>query len=78
MRPVVGDWYGAGKANIGVYDPQTGTWHLDDGNETWDDCESAVDLCIASFGAPGSYPVIKKSSDADQIVIGFFQRRSPK
>ncbi len=73
MRPVVGDWYGAGRANIGVYDPQTGTWHLDDGNDNWDDCESAVDLCITSFGAPGSYPVIKKSSDADQIIIGFFQ-----
>ena len=74
MRPVVGDWYGTGKTNIGVYDPQTGTWHLDDGNETWDDCESGVDLCIASFGAPGSYPVTKTLSDTDQIVIGFFQR----
>jgi hypothetical protein len=74
MRPVVGDWYGTGKTNIGVYDPQTGTWHLDDGNGTWDDCESGVDLCIASFGAPGSYPVTKTLSDTDQIVIGFFQR----
>jgi len=73
MRPVVGDWYGTGKTNIGIYVPQTGTWHLDDGNGIWDDCESGVDLCIASFGAPGSYPVTKESSDADQIVIGFFQ-----
>ena len=73
MRPVVGDWNGAGKTNIGVYEPWTGTWHLDDGNGSWDDCDSAVDLCITSFGAPGSYPVTKELSDADQIVIGFFQ-----
>jgi uncharacterized protein (DUF2141 family) len=73
MWPVVGDWYGAGKTNVGVYEPWTGTWHLDDGNGTWDDCESTVDLCITSFGAPGSFPVTKESSDADQIVIGFFQ-----
>jgi hypothetical protein len=73
MRPVVGDWYGTGKTNIGVYEPWTGTWHLDDGNGTWDDCESTVDLCITSFGAPGSFPVTKESSDADQLVIGFFQ-----
>lgn len=74
MRPVVGDWYGTGRTNIGVYEPQTGIWHLDDGNDTWDDCESGLDLCIASFGAPGSYPVVKTLSDTDQIVIGFFQR----
>jgi hypothetical protein len=73
MRPVVGDWYGDGKTNIGVYEPLTGTWHLDDGNGTWDDCDSAIDLCITSFGAPGSFPVTKESSDADQILIGFFQ-----
>jgi len=73
MWPVVGDWYGTGKTNIGVYEPSTGTWHLDDGNGTWDNCDSAIDLCISSFGAPGSFPVTMESSDADQIIIGFFQ-----
>ena len=73
MWPVVGDWYGTGETNIGVYDPWTGTWHLDDGNGSWDNCDSAIDLCISSFGAPGSFPVTKESSDVDQIFIGFFQ-----
>ena len=75
MRAVVGDWYGTGKTNIGVYDPWTGTWHLDDGNGSWDNCDLAIDLCISSFGAPGSFPVAKESSDSDQIVIGYFQPR---
>jgi hypothetical protein len=31
MLPVVADWQGTGKTSIGVFEPNTGNWHLDNG-----------------------------------------------
>jgi Divergent InlB B-repeat domain len=43
-RPIVGDWTGDGKANIGIYRPATGEWFLDaNGNGKWDSC--GTDAC---------------------------------
>ena len=45
--PVVGDWNGDGKTNIGIY--RNGAWYLDkNGNGKWDGC--SVDTCLATFG----------------------------
>ncbi len=45
--PVVGDWNGDGKTNIGIY--RNGAWYLDkNGNEKWDGC--ALDFCLPAFG----------------------------
>ena len=45
--PVVGDWNGDGKTNIGIY--RNGAWYLDkNGNGKWDGC--AIDTCMPIFG----------------------------
>ena len=45
--PVVGDWNGDGKTNIGFY--RNGAWYLDkNGNGKWDGC--AIDACLPAFG----------------------------
>jgi Divergent InlB B-repeat domain len=56
--PVVGDWTGAGIANIGVYRPATGEWFLDlNGNGQWDGC--GIDACIQFRGkSEGDLPVV--------------------
>jgi hypothetical protein len=57
--PVVGDWSGTGRAQIGVFDPSTGMWELDrNGNGIFDGC--TVDLCLGPFGQPGDLPVAGK------------------
>jgi hypothetical protein len=33
------DWYGRGQTNIGVFDPDTGSWHLDNSDGTWNNSE---------------------------------------
>ena len=78
MLPIVGDWFGTGKTNIGVFDPNTGKWHLDNGNRAWDACETtaAGDFCIADFGDPGSFPVVKEIRDSERLIIGTFQPRT--
>jgi uncharacterized repeat protein (TIGR02543 family) len=56
--PVAGDWTGTGKAQIGIFDPITGTWELDrNGNGVFDGCE--VDLCFGPLvqPQPGDLPV---------------------
>jgi hypothetical protein len=32
MLPLVADWEGTGRPSIGVFEPNTGSWHLDNGN----------------------------------------------
>ncbi len=55
--PVVGDWNGAGIAQIGVFTPQTGMWMLDaNGNGKADSC--TIDRCYGPFGSPGDLPIV--------------------
>jgi hypothetical protein len=57
--PVVGDWTGTGKAQIGVFDSSIGMWELDtNGNGTFDGC--TVDACLGPFGQPGDLPIVGK------------------
>jgi hypothetical protein len=32
MLPLVADWEGTGRPSIGVFEPNTGNWHLDNGS----------------------------------------------
>jgi hypothetical protein len=55
--PVVGDWAGTGKTQIGVFRESTGDWFLDfNGNGRWDGC--SVDKCLPGFGQDGDLPVV--------------------
>jgi hypothetical protein len=72
MLPVVADWDGSGHTSIGVFEPNTGSWHLDNGNGKWDDCSSTGDTCVTTYGDTGSYPVVKALS-AEKLVVGTFQ-----
>ncbi|HVO92708.1 MAG TPA: hypothetical protein VMT22_07700, partial [Terriglobales bacterium] len=72
MLPVVADWDGSGHTSIGVFEPNTGNWHLDNGNGTWDDCTSTGDICVTTYGGPNSLPVVKELS-AEKLVLGTFQ-----
>jgi len=75
-RPIIGDWFGGGKSNIGVFDPNTGAWHLDDGDGQWGACGSSRDICVASFGQPGTLPVVKDLVSVNKVIIGTFQAQS--
>ncbi len=66
--PVVGDWDGDGKAEIGVF-RNNGQWFLDaNGNGVWDGCVS--DLCW-SFGASGK-PVVGDWNNDGKTKVGVF------
>jgi hypothetical protein len=71
--PIVGDWIGDEKSKIGVFEPNTGAWHLDDGDGKWGACGTSGDICIDSFGGPGRLPVAKDLTAADRVMIGTFQ-----
>ena len=48
--PVVGDWNGDGKTNIGFY--RNGAWYLDkNANGQWEGC--TIDACLPAFGGFG-------------------------
>ena len=69
--PVVGSWSGNGISNIGTFTPSTGTWQLDtNGDGVFLNC--AVDTCIESFGQPGDFPVTRKITGLDGIIIGTY------
>jgi hypothetical protein len=74
--PIIGDWFGSGKSHIGVFEPNTGDWHLDDGDGQWDGCGSGGDICIALFGQPGMLPVARELATANRVIIGTFQAQS--
>ena len=66
--PVVGDWDGDGKAEIGVF-RNNGLWFLDaNGNGIWDGC--GTDLCL-SFGASGK-PVVGDWNNDGKAKVGVF------
>jgi hypothetical protein len=50
--PVVGDWDGDGRTNIGMFDPATAKWYLRNWNSP-----GAPDLNPFAFGMPGWVPV---------------------
>ena len=55
--PVIGDWDGTGRSQIGIFRPDTGEWLLDlNGNGKWDD---GIDLHL-SYGQPGDVPIVGK------------------
>jgi hypothetical protein len=71
-RPVVvGDWNRTGNALIGSFDPTSGRWYLDNGNNRWDGCQ--VDTCIDSFGQPGDLPVVGDWDGTGVFKIGLFR-----
>jgi hypothetical protein len=74
MRPVSGDWNGTGTSSIGTFDIATGSWHLDNGNYSWDNCGVAedLDLCFTSSGQQGATPVVKENSNG-QLNIGTYR-----
>jgi len=74
--PIVGDWFGDEKTKIGVFEPSSGAWHLDDGDGQRGVCGTDGDICIVSFGSAGMVPVAKDLTAEDRIVIGTFQAQS--
>ncbi len=72
MLPVVADWGGTGRTSVGVFEPNTGTWHLDNGNGKWDACSSTGDICVTTYGSSGSFPVVRELS-SEKLLVGTFQ-----
>jgi hypothetical protein len=69
--PVVGDWNGDGKTEIGIFRPSSGTWYLDfNGDGLFDNC--VVDKCI-SWGGAGDTPVVGDWSGDLKTKIGIFR-----
>ena len=74
--PLVGDWNGSGKSNLGVYDPFHKDWELDlNGNANWDGCK--IDRCYNFAIAPKStddeIPLIGSWDGAAKDSIGVFK-----
>jgi hypothetical protein len=71
--PVVGDWTGTGSTLLGVFDPNTRVWQLDqNGNDSWEGC--AVDLCLGPFWIRSGLPVAGRwlaASTKDAIGLFF-------
>jgi hypothetical protein len=53
--PVAGDWFGLGRASVGLFRPATRRWLIDNGNFTWQGC--LVEKCVGPFGQDGDQPV---------------------
>jgi hypothetical protein len=70
--PVVGDWYGVGSEQIGVFLPRYGKWYLDvNGNGAWDGC--SVDKCLGRFGKKGDIPVVGDWDGTGNVRIGVYR-----
>ena len=53
-RPVVGDWNGDGKSDIGIFRPSSGIWNPDsNGNHVWEGSDTSV-----SWGYLGIYRLL--------------------
>jgi Divergent InlB B-repeat domain len=60
---------------IGIYRPSTGEWFLDqNGSGAWDNCQ--IDLCVESYGAAGSVPVVGEWDAFGVTQIGLFGAQS--
>lgn len=75
--PVVGDWMETGSTLLGVFDPNTRVWQLDqNGNDSWEGC--AVDLCLGPLWMRNGLPVAGRwivGSTRDSIGLFFPKRR---
>ncbi len=70
--PVTGDWSGSGTEAIGVFEPSTGGWLLDNnGNGQWDGCN--VDTCLGPFGINGDLPVAGDWDGIGKVRIGVYR-----
>ncbi len=71
--PVVGDWNGDGRDDIGVWRPSTRIFYLDrDGSLSW---SAGVDLVSAPFGHAGDLPVVGDWTGDGRDGIGVWRPR---
>jgi len=53
-KPVIGDWNGDGKDDIGIFRPGSGIWSLDsNGNLAWEVSDKSL-----NWGLPYDIPVV--------------------
>ncbi|MGE0823669.1 MAG: discoidin domain-containing protein [Candidatus Binatia bacterium] len=71
--PLVGDWTGTGKTNLGVFNAESQLWDLDrNGNNIWDAC--TLDLCRGPFGQANDLPVVGHwQTRSRTMTIGVFR-----
>jgi Divergent InlB B-repeat domain len=73
--PIVGDWTGSGKTQLGLFRPSSGQWFLNrNPNRAWNGCKK--DTCIGSFGISGDLPVAGDWSGTGTTKIGVFRPSS--
>ncbi len=69
-RPVVGDWDGDGRTNLGAFNPSQARWVLDmNGNYVWDG--DVTDRNFA-WGSPGDLPVVGDWGGSGGDKVGVF------
>jgi YVTN family beta-propeller protein len=69
--PVVGDWNGTGRAQVGVFRPSAGTFYLDyNGNGVWDGC--GTDRCL-QIGVSGDVPLVGDWNHTGTSKVGVFR-----
>jgi len=70
--PVVGDWSGSGREEIGLFLPSKGLWYLDrNGNGHWDG--RLTDKRLGPFGAKGDLPVVGDWDGTGKVRIGVYR-----
>ncbi|MPZ76361.1 MAG: hypothetical protein GEU77_07535 [Deltaproteobacteria bacterium] len=70
--PVIGDWTGHGKSQLGLFRPRTGEWFLDgNGNGAWNGC--STDICVSSFGSSDDLAVSGDWNGSGLSKIGVFR-----
>jgi hypothetical protein len=70
--PIVGDWTGRGRTQLGLFRPSSGQWFLNrNAKRAWNGC--AKDTCISSFGIPGDLPVAGDWNGTGITKIGVFR-----
>jgi hypothetical protein len=70
--PIVGDWTGSGKTQLGLFRPSSGQWFLNrNPNRAWNGCKK--DTCINSFGISSDLPVAGDWNGAGKTKIGVFR-----
>ena len=68
-NPVIGDWNGDGKDDIGIFRPGKGIWSLDsNGNYKWDVSDKSM-----SWGLTGYTPVVGDLNGDGKDDIGIFR-----